>query len=219
MPGNQKSFDQFRADEGDCRGYAQAVIGGPNAGQPAADAAASNAVAGAALGAAAGAILGSVTGHAGNGAAIGAGTGLLFGSAAGGNSAGYSSYTLQRRYDVAYMQCMLPGRDSRPGGVPRRFTASAGVGPVPPNVVDSAEQLVGELSGAEHSAAELPAAELSAAELPTAELPAAELGFNCRRAVFNRPCHSPGPRRRDGETSGADSLPVYARRCPCSRVA
>ena len=29
MPGAQKSFDQFRADDGDCRNYAQAVVGGP----------------------------------------------------------------------------------------------------------------------------------------------------------------------------------------------
>jgi len=132
MPGHQKSFDQFRADEGDCRGYAQAAIGGPNAGQPAVDAAASNAVAGAALGAAAGAILGSVTGHAGNGAAIGAGTGLLFGSAAGSNSAGYSSYSLQRQYDVAYMQCMFARGNQIPGQVAYRGAAPRS-NYVPPN--------------------------------------------------------------------------------------
>ena len=125
MPGPQKSFDQFRADEGDCRNYAQAVLGGPNAGQGANDAAAANAVAGAALGAVAGAILGSVTGHAGNGAAIGAGTGLLFGSAAGSNTAGYSSFALQRQYDGAYMQCMYARGNQMPGHVAYRGAAPA----------------------------------------------------------------------------------------------
>jgi len=125
MPGPQKSFDQFRADEGDCRNYAQAVLGGPNAGQGANDAAAANAVAGAALGAVAGAILGSVTGHAGNGAAIGAGTGLLFGSAAGSNTAGYSSFALQRQYDGAYMQCMYARGNQMPGHVTYRGAALA----------------------------------------------------------------------------------------------
>jgi len=120
LPGSQKSFDQFRADEGDCRQYAQAVLGGPNAAQAANDAAAANAVAGAAFGAAVGAILGSVTGHAGNGAAIGAGTGLLFGGTAAGNSSGYSSVQLQRQYDIAYLQCMYARGNQVPGQVAYR---------------------------------------------------------------------------------------------------
>jgi outer membrane lipoprotein SlyB len=120
LPGSQKTFDQFQADEAGCRQYAAAVLGGPNAAQPANDAAAANAVAGAALGAVAGAIIGSVTGHAGNGAAIGAGTGLLFGSAAGSNAAGYSSYTLQRNYDAVYLQCMYARGNQVPGQVAYR---------------------------------------------------------------------------------------------------
>src|SRR6185369_1522399 len=130
LPGYQKSFDQFRADEGDCRQYAQMVTGG--GAQAANDRAAGDAVVGAALGAAAGAILGSVTGHAGNGAAIGAGTGLLFGSAAGSNSAGYSSYSLQRQYDVAYMQCMFARGNQIPGQVAYRGAAPRS-NYVPPN--------------------------------------------------------------------------------------
>ncbi len=132
LPGAQKSFDQFRVDEGDCRNYAQAVVGGPNAAQPANDAAAANAVAGAALGAAAGAIIGSVTGNAGSGAAIGAGTGLLFGSAAGSNTAGYSSYALQRNYDAAYVQCMYARGNQVPGQVAYRGGAPTPVYSYPP---------------------------------------------------------------------------------------
>ena len=106
LPGTGKNFDQFRVDQGTCQQYAQASIGGYSASDNANNAAAANAVAGTALGAAVGAIIGSATGQAGQGAAIGAGTGLLFGSAAGSNAAGMSYYESQRRYDMAYVQCM-----------------------------------------------------------------------------------------------------------------
>ena len=115
LPGAQKSFEQFQADDGACRQYAQAAIGGPNAGQAAENAAAANAVAGTLIGAAAGAILGSVSNQGGQGAAIGAGTGFLLGSAAGANTAGYSSYAMQRNYDSAYMQCMYARGNQIPG--------------------------------------------------------------------------------------------------------
>jgi hypothetical protein len=120
MPGNQKSFEQFRNEDAGCRQYAQATIGGPDAGQAGQNAAGANAVAGAAIGAAAGAIIGAATGQAGPGAAIGAGTGLLFGSAAGSNTAGYSSYALQRNYDTAYLQCMYSYGNQVPGAVAYR---------------------------------------------------------------------------------------------------
>ena len=123
MPGAQKTIDQFQVDDNTCRQFAEAAIGGPNAAQPAENAAAANAVAGTLIGAAVGAALGSVTHQAGQGAAWGAGTGLLFGSAAGANSAGYSSYAMQRSYDSAYMQCMYSAR--QPGSGLRRVPQSA----------------------------------------------------------------------------------------------
>jgi hypothetical protein len=104
LPGQYKPFDQFRADDLECRQYASAAIGA--AGETAANNATAQAVGGALLGAAVGAAIGSASGQAGQGAAIGGGTGLLFGSAAGSNVAGASSYQLQQRYDGAYMQCM-----------------------------------------------------------------------------------------------------------------
>lgn len=131
LPGSRKSFDDFRNDEAACRNYAQSVIGGPAAGQAANDAAAANAVAAAAIGAAAGAILGSVSGQAGQGAAIGAGTGLVFGSAAGANTAGYSSYELQRNYDVAYVQCMYARGNQVPGRAAYRDPAPRSYAPPP----------------------------------------------------------------------------------------
>ena len=115
MPGTQKNFEQFQADDVSCRNYAYMSIGGPNAGQPGEQSAAANAAVASAIGAAAGAAIGAVSGQAGHGAAIGAGTGLLFGSASGANTAGYSSYQLQRSYDTAYMQCMYSRGNQGPG--------------------------------------------------------------------------------------------------------
>jgi hypothetical protein len=101
LPGPQKSFENFQADQMSCQQYAQAMIGGTSAQQNAENAAVGSAAVGTLLGAAAGAIIGAATGQAGQGAAIGAGTGLLFGSAAGSNAYGYSYYEAQRRYDMA----------------------------------------------------------------------------------------------------------------------
>jgi hypothetical protein len=120
LPGTQKPFDVFRAEEADCRNYAYNSIGGPNGEQAAANSAASSAVAGTLIGAAAGAAIGAVSGQAGPGAAIGAGTGLLFGSAAGSNAYGATSYNMQRRYDNAYVQCMYAKGNQVPmAGQPR----------------------------------------------------------------------------------------------------
>lgn len=114
LPGSNKNFDEFQADGFACNQYAQQFTGGAN--QAAVNNAAGNAAVGTLLGAAAGAAIGSVGGNAGAGAAIGAGTGLLFGGAAGANSAYYSNYDLQRRYDQAYMQCMYAKGNQVPTG-------------------------------------------------------------------------------------------------------
>ena len=62
LPGSQKPFEAFRADEADCRQYAYSAIGGPAGEQAAANSAAASAVAGTLIGAAAGAAIGSVAG-------------------------------------------------------------------------------------------------------------------------------------------------------------
>ena len=146
MPGSQKSFDQFQVDDASCRQYAYASIGGPNAVQPGQNAAAADAAWATALGAAAGAAIGAVTGQAGYGAAWGAGTGLLFGSAAGANTAGYSSYQLQRGYDTAYVQCMYSRGNQVPGymasGGPARmpvYSYPPSSNSVPPEFRESAQ--------------------------------------------------------------------------------
>jgi hypothetical protein len=140
LPGSQKPPEVFHADDAACRSYAQAVLGGPS--QAAANNAATSAAVGTAIGAAAGALIGAASGDAGAGAAIGAGTGLLFGSAAGSNYAGYSSYDLQRQFDLVYLQCMYERGNRVPyravyGAQPRRYAAPAyppqGYGYPPPD--------------------------------------------------------------------------------------
>ena len=150
MPGTGKSFEQFQADDGNCRQYAYASIGGPDAARAGQDNAAANAAVATAIGAAAGAAIGAVTGQAGHGAAIGAGTGLLWGSAGGANAAGYSSYQLQNMYDTAYMQCMYSRGNQVPGRMayrssmpvysypPTQYSYPQAVNPVPPGTPESA---------------------------------------------------------------------------------
>jgi YMGG-like Gly-zipper len=101
LPGEGKSFDQFRADDYECRQFASGQIGGAQPAQASVDSGVKSAAIGNAVGAAAGALIGGQ-----RGAAVGAGTGLLFGSAAGAGAAESSSYTLQQRYDMGYQQCM-----------------------------------------------------------------------------------------------------------------
>ena len=101
LPGSSKSFDQFRADDMDCRQFANSQVGGSTPNQAATNSVISSAVIGTAIGAVAGAAFGGSSG-----AAVGAGTGLLIGSATGASAGGYSQYELQRRYDAGYQQCM-----------------------------------------------------------------------------------------------------------------
>jgi len=109
MPGAGKSFDQFRADDAECRQYAQSQIGGATANDAAIKSGVESAAVGTAVGALAGASMG---GHQGAGA--GAGVGLLAGSAMGANAGQASGNALQRRYDIGYMQCMYAKGDSVP---------------------------------------------------------------------------------------------------------
>jgi hypothetical protein len=101
LPGSGKNFDQFRADDMDCRQFASSQVGGSTPDSAAENSGVKSAVVGTAIGAVAGAIVG---GH--QGAAVGAGTGLIVGGAAGAGAAGSSQYGLQRRYDIGYTQCM-----------------------------------------------------------------------------------------------------------------
>lgn len=101
LPGTGKTFDQFRADDNNCRQFAFSQVGGVTANEAATNSAVGSAVVGTALGAAAGAAF-----NGGSGAAVGAGAGLLTGAAVGAGTAQSAGYGSQRRYDAAYIQCM-----------------------------------------------------------------------------------------------------------------
>ena len=118
LPGSGKSFDQFRADDTECRQYASAQIGGTNPEQAATDSGVKSAAVGTAVGAAAGALIGGNS----RGAGVGAGVGLLGGALAGSSAGQQSGHSLQHRYDVGYTQCMYAKGHKVP--VTGRYTSS-----------------------------------------------------------------------------------------------
>lgn len=114
MPAPAKPFEVFVAEDQYCRSYAFQAAGG-KAQTAANTSAVESAAVGTALGAAAGALIGSNWPSVG----IGAGAGLLMGSAIGLSESSASGYTLQRRYDIAYAQCMYAKGNLLPGQSPR----------------------------------------------------------------------------------------------------
>jgi hypothetical protein len=109
MPAPNKPFEVFVHDDELCRGFAARQIG-TEPRQAALDSAVTSAAVGTAIGAVAGAALGG-----GRGAGVGAASGLVIGSAAGAGAADASSWELQRRYDLAYEQCMYAHGNQVPG--------------------------------------------------------------------------------------------------------
>jgi hypothetical protein len=130
LPGSTKSFDQFRADDGECRNYATVQIGGKSAQQAANQSAATSAAVGTAVGAGVGGLVGG-----GQGAAIGAGVGLAGGSMVGADTSHAAGRSTQQRYDFAYQQCMYAKGHQVPvarGSVPRQSVQSRAATPPPP---------------------------------------------------------------------------------------
>jgi len=114
LPTPGKPFDVFQAEDAGCRYWA-----GQQAGQTPQEAVNQNTIANAAvgtvIGAGLGAAIGAASGNAATGAAIGAGSGLVGGTLLGaGNSQAYG-YEAQRRYDIAYQQCMYAKGNQIPG--------------------------------------------------------------------------------------------------------
>jgi len=133
MPGPGKPFEVFQADDYACRQWAEQQIGGTSPSQSANQNLATGAAVGTLAGAGLGALIGSASGHAGAGAAIGAGAGLLTGTAMASGPAASSGYQLQRRYDMAYQQCMYAKGNQIPGARPvRAYGPPPGYGPPPP---------------------------------------------------------------------------------------
>jgi len=146
MPGPGKPFEQFQADDTVCREWA-GQQGGVSPQKMVNQDTATGAVVGTGAGAVLGAAVGSASGHAGTGAAIGAGSGLVVGTAAGASTGQSHGMEAQRRYDIAYEQCMaakgnrVPGMESSPPVVvsapppPPPPPAPVVVPPPPPQVV------------------------------------------------------------------------------------
>lgn len=126
MPGPNKSLQAFEGDETACEGYAgQRVAGGAEAAN---NTALGEGVISTALGAGLGAALGG-----GRGAAVGAASGAIVGTAAGANTSAGAQFTLQRRYDMAYAQCMSTRGDKVPHPhPPRMYPPPPGPYPYPP---------------------------------------------------------------------------------------
>jgi uncharacterized protein YcfJ len=102
MPGPGKPFEVFQADNATCKDYALREIG-VNPDEKARQQVMTGAATGAVVGAAAGAIISHGDSHA---TGTLAGMGALAGTAVGADAANQSRATLQRRYDIAYAQCM-----------------------------------------------------------------------------------------------------------------
>lgn len=109
MPAPGKPFEQFMEDEQICRNYAQQSIG-----QSRNDAAAQNFAGAAAVGTAIGATAGAMSGGQGS-VGGGAAAGLVAGSMVGSGESVNASQDAQRRYDIAYEQCMYAKGNQIPG--------------------------------------------------------------------------------------------------------
>jgi len=128
MPAPGKPFEQFSADDQYCRRYAEQSIGlAPS------DAGARNFAASAAVGTAIGAVAGAAMGGNHEGAEKGAALGLLTGAAVGARQGALASREMQRRYDIAYQQCMTGKGNPLPGyGAPAPATPRVEAAPYPP---------------------------------------------------------------------------------------
>jgi hypothetical protein len=134
LPGSRKNFDEFRADDADCRQYAYVQVGGTTSQQAAFQSGVGSAIVGTAVGAGAGALIGGS-----QGAGIGAGVGLVTGALAGQGYAGGAYYAVQQRYDYAYQQCMyakgnkIPVAGYRAQSYTERGPVTTAPYPPPPN--------------------------------------------------------------------------------------
>jgi hypothetical protein len=127
-PAPGKPIEVFQAEDQQCRGFAQTQTGNATQGEAVNNSTAAGAAIGAGTGAAAGALLG----RSGAAAGVGAGVGLLVGAAAGNNYGEGSAYSMQRRYDIAYQQCMYAKGNQLPQARPRYYYTAPPPGYYPP---------------------------------------------------------------------------------------
>jgi len=125
FPPPYKPFEVFEQEEYDCEDYAHSQVAGG------AESANSRALGTAAIGTALGLALGAATGD-GNAASFGAAGGAAVGSTIGANQSERANFSLQRRYDIAYAQCMYAKGNQVPGFGRRRALPPPPDGPPPP---------------------------------------------------------------------------------------
>jgi len=114
LPGSGKSFEQFQVDDVVCRQWASGQAG-QSPQQTVNQNVAASSVTGTLIGAGLGAAVGAAFGDPGIGAGIGAASGLLIGTSEGANAAQAYGWDAQRRYDIAYQQCMYAKGNQIPG--------------------------------------------------------------------------------------------------------
>jgi uncharacterized protein YcfJ len=119
MPAPGKPFEQFAAEEQQCRGYAQNNVGGQTPGEASGHSVAGSAVVGTVIGAAAGSLLGGR-----HGTANGAGMGLITGTMIGAGQGARSAADTQRAYDIAFQQCMYAKGNQLPQAYQQRQVQS-----------------------------------------------------------------------------------------------
>jgi hypothetical protein len=127
LPAPGKSFVAFQSDDATCRQWALQQAGVPP-NKAVNEKLAGGAAIGTLVGAGLGAAIGAPSGNAGTGAAIGAASGLLGGTAMASGPAYAAGWEVQRRYDIAYQQCMYAKGNQIPG----RKQSSRRAYPVPP---------------------------------------------------------------------------------------
>jgi outer membrane lipoprotein SlyB len=111
MPGPNKPFDQFAADQQACQSYANAQVA------PLTAQANNQALGSTLLTTALGAGLGAAIGG-GRGAAIGAASGAVVGGATGAQGSSMAGRSIQQQYDIYYAQCMAAHGNQVPGAGP-----------------------------------------------------------------------------------------------------
>ncbi len=116
MPPPGKPFELFQMEDSACREWAERQAGW-DANETANENLASGVAIGTLLGAGLGAAIGSASGNVGAGAAIGAAGGMAVGAAGASGPAHAAGLEVQRRYDIAYQQCMYSKGNQIPGSV------------------------------------------------------------------------------------------------------
>jgi len=114
MPGANKPFDQFAADQQTCQAYANSQTA------PMAAQANNQAAGGALLTTMLGAGLGAAFGG-GRGAAIGAASGALVGTSVAAQNSSLAGMSIQQQYDIFYAQCMYARGNQVPGFAPNQY--------------------------------------------------------------------------------------------------